>query len=362
MPPPGPEPRDQPPPGHGLYAQRNAAIPQSTIFPPTLNAEQEIPGIPNILTKKTIKEHMHMWILKGFDLIPVGKDDEGNHWLGFGPGVPHATDWRKAKQQGQKLTMDDGRAFWKEHDFDLRVACVRRDYDSEDDSETLQPSKTTRREFRNKFGRNRNRSLTPHSKRSRYNSPDRDNESRERSRSRSYSRSKEHQSTRETADKSYNGFETRNEQRGRSRGTYRGRGYNYQGKCSNYQDSDQFNQDRYREAQKYNPYTKQAFNKTKNPINWNRTHKYEDNDRGEGWDDNQNDDWVKRTQMQKDPPDNHNDRDSTWTEDEAPQHHPTPPQPKQPTQQTEKIEQIQVQRKQQAPVLTQKKNWRKGQR
>ncbi|KAA6381190.1 MAG: hypothetical protein EZS28_023282, partial [Streblomastix strix] len=142
---------------------------------------------------------------------------------------------------------------------------------------------------------------------------------------------------------------------------YRGRGYNYQGKGSNYQDRDQSNQDRYREAQKYNPYTKQAFNKTKNPINWNRTHQYEDKDRGEGWDDNPNDDWVKLTQMQKDQPDNHNDRDSTWTEDEAPQHHPTPPQPKQPTQQTQRVQQIQVQPKQQAPVLAQKKKGRRDQ-
>ncbi|KAA6353536.1 MAG: hypothetical protein EZS28_050937, partial [Streblomastix strix] len=162
MPPPNSGPRDQPPPGHGIYAQRNAAIPLSTISPPTLNAEQEIPGIPNVLTKETIKDHMHRWMLKGFDLIPVGKDDEGHCWPGFGPGVPHATDWRKTKQQGRTPSMDDVRAFWKEHNFDLRVACVRRDYDSEDDSETLQPTKTTRQEFRNKFGRNRNRSLSPH--------------------------------------------------------------------------------------------------------------------------------------------------------------------------------------------------------
>ncbi|KAA6391900.1 MAG: hypothetical protein EZS28_012574 [Streblomastix strix] len=107
MPPPNSGPRDQPPPGHGLYAQRNAAIPQSTIFPPTLNAEQEIPGIPNVLTKEIIKDHMHKWMLKGFDLIPVGKDDEGHYQLGFGPGVPHATDWRKAKQQGLTPTMDE---------------------------------------------------------------------------------------------------------------------------------------------------------------------------------------------------------------------------------------------------------------
>ncbi|KAA6399183.1 MAG: hypothetical protein EZS28_005290 [Streblomastix strix] len=71
--------------------------------------------------------------------------------------------------------------------------------------------------------------------------------------------------------------------------------------------------DRYREPQKQNPYTKQAFNKTKNLLNWNSTHQYEE----EGWDDNPNDEWTKRTQMQKDQPDNHNDKDSIWTEDEA---------------------------------------------
>ncbi|KAA6310676.1 MAG: hypothetical protein EZS28_056271 [Streblomastix strix] len=76
MPPPNSGPRDQPPPGHGLYAQRNTAIPLSTIFPPTLNAEQDIPGIPNVLTIKTIIDHVHKCMLKGFDLIPVGKDDE----------------------------------------------------------------------------------------------------------------------------------------------------------------------------------------------------------------------------------------------------------------------------------------------
>ncbi|KAA6374882.1 MAG: hypothetical protein EZS28_029592 [Streblomastix strix] len=347
MPPPNAGPRDQPPPGHGLYAQRSATIPQSTIFPPALNAEQEIPGIPNVLTKETIREHMRSWMLKGFDLIPVGKDDDGQYWPGFGPGVPHATDWRKAKQQGQTLSMDEVRAFWRVHNFDLRIACVRREYDSEDDSETLQPAKTTRREFRNKFGRHRNRSLSPHSKRSRYDSPDRRSESRERSGSRGYSRSRDYESPREAADKGYNGFETRNESRGRGRGTYRGRGYSYQGRGQGYQDRDQSNQERYKGAQKYNPYTKQAFNRTKNPINWNRTHQFEDKNREEGWDDNPNDDWTKRTQMQKDTPDNHNDRDSTWTEDEVPQQ---TPQSKQPAQQTQKVQQIQVQPKQQTPA------------
>ncbi|KAA6382212.1 MAG: hypothetical protein EZS28_022263 [Streblomastix strix] len=144
-------PRDQPPPGQGLYTQRNAAIPQSTIFPPTLNMEQEIPGIPNVLTKETIKDQMRRWVLKGFDLKPVGKDDEGQCWPGFDPGVPHATDWKKSKQQSQTLSLDDVRAFLREHHFELRVACVRKECDSEDDSETLQQAKTTRQEFRNRF-------------------------------------------------------------------------------------------------------------------------------------------------------------------------------------------------------------------
>ncbi|KAA6355660.1 MAG: hypothetical protein EZS28_048813, partial [Streblomastix strix] len=138
--------------------------------------------------------------------------------------------------------------------------------------------------------------------------------------------------------------------RGRGRVRYRGRGYSYQGRGQGYQDRDQSNQERYKEAQKYNPYTKQAFNKTKNPINWNRTHQFEDKNREEGWDDNPNDDWTKRTQMQKDPPDNRSDRDSTWTEDEALQHQVTTPQSKRPAQQTQKVQQIQIQPKQQAPT------------
>ncbi|KAA6370791.1 MAG: hypothetical protein EZS28_033681, partial [Streblomastix strix] len=73
------------------------------------------------------------------------------------------------------------------------------------------------------------------------------------------------------------------------------------------------------------------------------------------------DEWTKRTQMQKDPPDNHNDKNSTWTEDEAPQQHVTPPQPKQPTQQAQRVQQIQVQPKQQAPVPIQRKKGRRDQ-
>ncbi|KAA6340889.1 MAG: hypothetical protein EZS28_052500, partial [Streblomastix strix] len=65
--------------------------------------------------------------------------------------------------------------------------------------------------------------------------------------------------------------------------------------------------------------------------------------------------------MQKDPSDNHSDRESTWTEDEVPQHHVTPTQPKQPAQQTQRVQQIQVQPKQQAPTQIPKKKGRRDQ-
>ncbi|KAA6358376.1 MAG: hypothetical protein EZS28_046097, partial [Streblomastix strix] len=240
--------------------------------------KQEILAIPNVLTKETIKDRMRRWMLKGFDLIPVGKDDDGQCWPGFGPGVEHATDWRKSKQQGQTPSMDDVRAFYREHNFDLRIACVRKEYDSEDDSETLQSAKTIKQEFGNGFGRHRDRSLSSRSKILRYDFFDRRSESRERSGSKGYSRPREYQGPRETRmdiDRNHNRFVTRNESRGRGRGTYRGKDYSYQGRGQNYQYRDQLNQERYREAQKFNPYTKQAFNKTKNPINWNRTHQYE---------------------------------------------------------------------------------------
>ncbi|KAA6374999.1 MAG: hypothetical protein EZS28_029476 [Streblomastix strix] len=171
--------------------------------------------------------------------------------------------------------------------------------------------------------------------------------------SRRYSRSSEYSSSREIridADRNFKRFESRNESKGRGRGTYRGRGYNYQGRGQNYQDRDQLNQERYREAQKYNPYTKQAFNKTKNPTNWNMTHQNDDKNRGEGWDDNPNDDWTKRTQMQKDQPDNHSDKDSAKTEDEILQHHVSTPQSKQPVLPTQRIQQDHIQPKQQAPT------------
>ncbi|KAA6364257.1 MAG: hypothetical protein EZS28_040215, partial [Streblomastix strix] len=70
----------------------------------------------------------------------------------------------------------------------------------------------------------------------------------------------------------------------------------------------------------------------------------------ENWDDNPNDEWIKRTQMQKDTSENHSDKDSTWTEDEAPQNQITTSQPKQPVHQTQRVQQVQVQPKQQAPA------------
>ncbi|KAA6368714.1 MAG: hypothetical protein EZS28_035757, partial [Streblomastix strix] len=58
----------------------------------------------------------------------------------------------------------------------------------------------------------------------------------------------------------------------------------------------------------------------------------------------------RSVKMQKDPPDDHSDRDSTWTENEVYQNQITTPQPKQPAQQTQRKQQVHVQPKQQASV------------
>ncbi|KAA6371489.1 MAG: hypothetical protein EZS28_032985 [Streblomastix strix] len=324
--------RGQPPPGQGTYTPRNVAIPLTTIFPPVLNAEQEMPEIPNVMTKEIIKNHMYRLMLKGFDLIPVGKDEEGQYLTGFGPGVPHVTDWEKSKQQGLTPSMDEVRAFWRKYNFDLRVAYVRKEYDSENDLEPLQPAKTTRQEFRNRIGKHRNRSLSLRIKKSRYESSYRRSESRERSGSRCYSRQRDHQGPRETKmdiDRIQNGFETKCEPGGGGCRAFRGRYSNYQGRGYSYQDRNQPYLERYRDAYKYNPYSMQNFNKIKNPLNWNRIHQYYYKNRREGWDDNPKDKWTKCIQMQKDPPDNHSDRDSSWTQDEVHQHQITTQQPKQ---------------------------------
>ncbi|KAA6396870.1 MAG: hypothetical protein EZS28_007601 [Streblomastix strix] len=136
-------PRGQPPQGLRPtvpYVPRSAAIPQTTIFPPALYAEQEIPKIPNVMKKETIKDHIHKWIFNGFELLPVDKDDEKQYWPGFCPGVPYATDQRKSKRSILAPSMDEVRALWKECNFNLRVECVRKEYDSEYDQETLQPT------------------------------------------------------------------------------------------------------------------------------------------------------------------------------------------------------------------------------
>lgn len=67
---------------------------------------------------------MHRWLKKGFDLIAVGKDDDGQYWPGFGPGRGNTTNWRAAKESNRKPTYDEVKAFWKENNFDLKLACV----------------------------------------------------------------------------------------------------------------------------------------------------------------------------------------------------------------------------------------------
>ncbi|KAA6380325.1 MAG: hypothetical protein EZS28_024152 [Streblomastix strix] len=62
------------------------------------------------MTNETFKDHMHKSKLKGFDLILVGKDDEGQYWPDFSPGVPHAADWRKSNQQGLLPSTQDVKA------------------------------------------------------------------------------------------------------------------------------------------------------------------------------------------------------------------------------------------------------------
>ncbi|KAA6383945.1 MAG: hypothetical protein EZS28_020528 [Streblomastix strix] len=82
MPPPNSGPLGQSPSGQGPtrpYAQRITVKLQTMIFPPTLNTEQEIPEIQNVMTKETIKDHLPKWMLKGFDHIPVGKNEEGQY-------------------------------------------------------------------------------------------------------------------------------------------------------------------------------------------------------------------------------------------------------------------------------------------
>ncbi|KAA6397312.1 MAG: hypothetical protein EZS28_007156 [Streblomastix strix] len=229
--------------------------------------------------------------------------------------------------------MNDIKAFWREHNFDLREECVRKEYDSDDDSQTLQPTKATRQEFRNRIRRYRNWSLSPHNKRSRYDSPDRRSESKERSGSRSLSRSRDYQGPRETTidvDRNQNGFYTRNESEAEA------------------------------EAEEHTGNGSIILKEGERTIRIEINQIKEDIEkhRRKGWCDNPNDDWTKRTQIQNDIIENHSDRDSTWTEDDVPQLLVATPQSKLHARQTQRIQQIQVQPKQQASAPVPKKKGR----
>ncbi|KAA6378447.1 MAG: hypothetical protein EZS28_026027, partial [Streblomastix strix] len=211
----------QPPFGQGptgSHAPRNAVRPQATIFFPALNIEQEISEISNVMTKETVKDHIHRWMSKVQVRVPVGNDDKGQHWFSFGPGVLYAIDWRQSKQQGLAPSMEEVNAFWREYNIDLRVARLMKYQYLEDYQETLQQAKTTRQEFKNSFRKHRNRSLSSYSKKLRYASHDRRSQSRDRTGSRGYSRSRDYQISRGTRidiDRNWNEYEYKGEPRGR---------------------------------------------------------------------------------------------------------------------------------------------------
>ncbi|KAA6385656.1 MAG: hypothetical protein EZS28_018818 [Streblomastix strix] len=78
------------------------------IFPPVLNENHEIPGIPDILTEQVIKVHMHKWILKRFGQIRVGQDENEQCWPRFGPNNPNVVNWRRQKiETNQKITQEN---------------------------------------------------------------------------------------------------------------------------------------------------------------------------------------------------------------------------------------------------------------
>ncbi|KAA6396345.1 MAG: hypothetical protein EZS28_008130 [Streblomastix strix] len=235
-------------------------------------------------------------MLRRTDLIPVRKDGEGQYLPAFGPEVPQAVDWRRPKRQSLTPQMDEVRAFWREYNFDLRVACVKKD------------------------------------------------ESGERSGSRDYSRPSDYESPREIRidiDRNQHGYESRGDSRCRGRGTFIGRDYNYQRIEQINQDRDQSNQERYREAQKYNPYTKRAFTKTKNPINWNTSHQYDNKNKRDGSVDDPNDEWPKYAQTENGSIENYGDRYPTSTEDDAPKCLIAAPQYKQPLHAVQRLHHVQ---------------------
>ncbi|KAA6383169.1 MAG: hypothetical protein EZS28_021305 [Streblomastix strix] len=117
----------------------------ATIFPPALGTDQEILEIPDTLINQVIKDHTNRWMLIGFDQIPVGKNDKGQYQPVFGPGIPHTVDWRKAIQSKTVPSSEEVKEFWRENSVFLRVACVRNEYDSMDETETLISARNMKR-------------------------------------------------------------------------------------------------------------------------------------------------------------------------------------------------------------------------
>ncbi|KAA6396585.1 MAG: hypothetical protein EZS28_007895 [Streblomastix strix] len=92
MPPPNTGPRDQHPPGQGLYAQRNAAIPQSAIFPHTLDADQQIRGFPNARTKN---DNIGRALVREYRTQQTGESQNNN--------VEHL-QWMILEHSGENIT------------------------------------------------------------------------------------------------------------------------------------------------------------------------------------------------------------------------------------------------------------------
>ncbi|KAA6389247.1 MAG: hypothetical protein EZS28_015228 [Streblomastix strix] len=238
-----------------------------------------MPEISNVMTKETIKVHMHRWILKGFDQIQVGKDDEVQYWPSFGPGVPHTTDWRQSKQQDRKLEIDLK---------DIKIYPYHRAMRDQDTTPLTEEM-------------NRVSDLDQEIIRD--------------------------QETIMVQDKlEWMSIEIRMDTKPEAN----------------------------REAEveelfEIGTLTTKKENKAIK-IEINHFRKGIKKDRGEDWGYDPNDKRTKHKKMQKDPPNNYSDRDSTWTEDEAPLHQIATSQPIQPVPSTKRILQLQVQPKQQTPV------------
>ncbi|KAA6347349.1 MAG: hypothetical protein EZS28_052035, partial [Streblomastix strix] len=117
------------------------------LFHPALNGNHEIPEIPDVETKFVIRVHTHRRILQGFDLILVGDNDDGQCLPSIGPYRVYAMNWRRAKQAGTPPSIEEVNAFWKEVNFNLSIAYVRMEHDSDEKSQTMKLSKTSKEEF-----------------------------------------------------------------------------------------------------------------------------------------------------------------------------------------------------------------------